>query len=63
MNNIFLFITIQFKIDVILYVNCMGDFTLRLPKIIEKMILPECVLSMLHVGQREKTKYSALTSS
>ena len=40
----------------------MDDFTLRLLKIVEKMILRKCVLSMLRVDQREKTN-SALTSS
>jgi len=40
----------------------MGDFTLRLFKNIEKMILRKCVLSMLRIGEREKTN-SALTSS
>jgi len=39
-----------------------GDFTLRLLKNIEKMILRKYVLSMLRVGQREKTN-SVLTSS
>lgn len=33
----------------------MGDFTLRLLKNIEKMILRKCVLSMLRAAQREKT--------
>jgi len=33
----------------------MADFTLILLKNIEKMILRKCVLSMLRVGQREKT--------
>jgi len=40
----------------------MVDFTLRLHKTIEKMILRKYVLSMLSVGQREKAN-SALTSS
>jgi len=41
----------------------MRDFTSRLVKNIEKMILRKCVLSMLSMGQREKTKYSTLIYS
>ncbi|KAF0760098.1 Uncharacterized protein FWK35_00013428, partial [Aphis craccivora] len=54
-------ITIKYKIDVIptkillSIFFVMGDFTLRLLKNIEKMILRKSVLSMLRVGQREKT--------
>jgi len=33
----------------------MSDITLRLFKNMKKIILPKFVLSMLHVGHREKT--------
>jgi len=47
--------------NIIFHLFLIGDFTLRLLKNIEKMILRKCVLSMSRVGQREKTN-SALTS-
>jgi len=43
----------------IIFLIC--NFTLRLIKNIEKMILRKCVLFMLSVGQREKT-ISALSA-
>jgi len=49
-------------LEVLFSIFFMDDFTLRLLKNIEKMILRKCGLSILRVGQREKTN-SALTSS